>query len=63
MSERPQAARGQRYLLPISIVLFAGSLGLILAGYRTIAGWLVLVSCFATLMTAILLRRSQDRAG
>jgi len=50
-------------LLPLSIVLFGSALVLIILGYRGIATWAVLVSCFANLMTAIALRRSRDRPG
>jgi hypothetical protein len=58
-----KARRRNRALLTISVVLFAGALTLIIVGYRRLAGWAVLVSCFVNLMAAIAGRRSLDRLG
>ena len=56
-----KARRRQRVLLYVGVVLFAGALILVLLGYRGIAGWAVLLSCFFNLMTAIATRRSLAR--
>ena len=61
MYDLDKARRRNRGLLALSTVLFAGALGLVVMGYRGLAGWAVLVSCFANLMTALAGRRALGR--
>jgi hypothetical protein len=59
MTNLEKASRRQRVFLPIAVFLFAASLTLFLWGYRGIAGWLVLTSSLANLMTAVAIRRTR----
>ena len=61
MQDLDKAYRRQRILLPVTIVLLAGSVILIFLGKRGTANWFVLVSSFANLMTAIALRKTHAR--
>ena len=56
-----RARRRSGILLTVGLVLFAGAATLVLVGYRGLAGWAVLLSTFANLMTAIAIRRSLGR--
>jgi hypothetical protein len=61
MDNLEKARRRNRILLAVSIILFAGALSLVFLGYRGLAGWAVLLSSFANLMSAIATQRSLGR--
>jgi len=58
MDDFEKAMRSNRWLLAFSAVLFIGALSLVVAGYRGLAGWAVLLSCGVNLLSAVIGRRA-----
>lgn len=58
-----KAVRRNRALLFCSTILFAGALGLLVFGRRGFVEWLILLTCFVNLMSALASRRAPRRSG
>jgi hypothetical protein len=61
MYDVQRAQRRNRIMLVIGLILFTGALSLFVAGYRGLAGWALLISCGANLVSAVVGRRALSR--
>jgi hypothetical protein len=63
MHDVDKAQRHNRTLLAVNLVVFLGALSLIVVGYRSLAGWPLLVSSIINVMSALAGRRALSRVS